>query len=57
MNIEEISHTEQTLVGKQQLLIKMQLAERSLTSKQQLAVKAGLATRLQNNTETRTNAV
>lgn len=46
MNVEVISESEQTLIGKQQLLVKMQLAERNssaIIAKQQLAVKAGLA--------------
>lgn len=46
MNFEEISQSEQALIGKQQLLVKMQLAERNGSSevaKQQLAVKSGLA--------------
>jgi len=46
MNFDEISEAEQNLIGKQQLLVKMQLAERNgsaLVAKQQLAIKAGLA--------------
>ncbi len=46
MNFEEISEAEQALIGKQQLLVKLQVAERNasaIIAKQQLAVKAGLA--------------
>lgn len=46
MNAEDITQAEQALIGKQQLMVKMQLAERNgsaIIAKQQLAVKAGLA--------------
>lgn len=45
MNNEELTQAEQTIVGKQQLLVKMQLSQKAnaLTAKQQLLVKAGLA--------------
>ncbi|MBX9572504.1 MAG: hypothetical protein K2X77_26655 [Candidatus Obscuribacterales bacterium] len=46
MNNEELTQAEQTIIGKQQLLVKMQLSQRAnnaLTAKQQLLVKAGLA--------------
>lgn len=45
MNFDNVSQAEQTIIGKQQLLVKMQLADRngSEIAKQQLAVKAGLA--------------
>ena len=45
MNVDENSHIEQTVIGKQQLLVKMQLAERNSSNiaKEQLAVKSGLA--------------
>lgn len=45
MNNEELSQVEQTVIGKQQLLVKMQLSQKAnaLTAKQQLMVKAGLA--------------
>lgn len=46
MNFEELTEAEQTLIGKQQLLVKAQLAERNgsaMVAKQQLVVKAGLA--------------
>jgi|LakMenEpi03Aug12_release.lakeMendotaPanAssembly.Ray.scaffolds.fasta_scaffold2213695_2 hypothetical protein len=46
MNFDELSETEQALIGKQQLLVKSLLAERNgsaIVAKQQLAVKAGLA--------------
>lgn len=45
MNNEEPMQAEQTIIGKQQLLVKMQLSqkENALTAKQQLLVKAGLA--------------
>jgi hypothetical protein len=45
MNFDE-TQTEQALIGKQQLLVKLQLAEKNGSAevaKQQLAVKAGLA--------------
>ncbi|MBX9690089.1 MAG: hypothetical protein K2X27_25485 [Candidatus Obscuribacterales bacterium] len=45
MYFGEISSEEQAIIGKQQLLVKMQLAERQSAelAKQQLAVKSGLA--------------
>ena len=52
MNFDELTQTEQALIGKQQLLIKSQLAERNnsaIIAKQQLAVKAGLAKAKANN--------
>ncbi len=46
MKVEQDTQIEQALIGKQQLLVKMQLAERNGSTevaKQQLAVKTSLA--------------